>query len=394
MPAAPDLTPLRFDPFSLETHENPYPTYRRLRDEAPVSYNPDHRLWALARYHDIETAARDWGTFSSSAGADLDDTGKLIGEGDFLDLDPPRHDEIRHVIRAHFTPRSIKGLEGRIREQAEALLDALQERESGDLAQDFAWPLPAAMVCEVLGFPAEDQDQLLQWFTDSLRRVPGQTEIPAAAWSAAAEVRSYFGEAAESRRRQPRDDVLSTLVAAATAGEITDEEVGGVCYLLFLAGIETTSSLISNSLLLLARHPDQRTYLAERPAALQFAVEELLRFESPVQFIGRNTLSDAEIGGVTIPAGERVVLLYASANRDERKFEQPDELDLSRRPGRHFAFGEGIHHCIGAPLARLETRVALELLLERMPGYEVLDGVQRLYTHNAWGLEHLPAAWR
>ena len=379
-----------YDPFSVEANEDPYPIYKRLRDECPLHYNDEHGLWSLSRYEDIQTAARDWNAFTSTEGADLDDTGALIGEGDFLDTDPPRHDELRKVVREHFTPKAINALEGRVRERSEALLEAFVGSGSADFASDFAWPLPAGMVSELLGFPDEDHPQLLAWFTESLRRIPGQTEIPDSAWAAAKEVRGYFAATAEERRRQPRDDVMTTMVAAVDDERISADDLLGICYLLFLAGIETTAALISNALHLLTLHPDQRTKLVGDLSIMRGAVEELLRFEAPVQFIGRTATSDFELHGATIPAGGRVVLIYASANRDERKFPNPDVLDLERTPGRHLAFGEGIHHCIGAPLARLEGRIGLEVLLSRIPDYEVAGAVQRMYTHNAWGLEHLP----
>jgi cytochrome P450 len=379
-----------YDPFSVQANEDPYPIYKRLRDECPVHYNDERELWSLSRYEDIQAAARDWGTFTSTEGADLDDTGALIGEGDFLDTDPPRHDELRRVVREHFTPKAINVLEGRVRARSYALVEAFVESGTADFASDFAWPLPAGVVCELLGFPDEDHPQLLTWFTDSLRRIPGQTEIPETAWAAASEVRGYFAAAATERRRQPRDDVMSTMAAAVDDGRISSDDLLGMCYLLFLAGIETTAALISNALYLLTLHQDQRTRLVGDLSIMRGAVEELLRFESPVQFIGRTATNDFPLHGDTIPAGGRVVLIYASANRDERKFPDPDVLDLDRTPGRHLAFGEGIHHCIGAPLARLEGRIGLEVLLTRIPDYEVADPVQRMYTHNAWGLEHLP----
>jgi cytochrome P450 len=379
-----------YDPFSVEMNEDPYPTYKRLRDECPVHYNPDRGLWSLSRYHDIQASARDWNTFSSVAGADLDDTGKLMGEGDFLDTDPPRHDILRKSVRDHFTPKAINALEGRVRTRAGALLDALIGRGEADFAESYAWPLPAGMVCELLGFPDTEHAELLRLFMDSLRRVPGQAEIPAEAWQAAKTVRTYFADVAKERQLRPRSDVMTSLVAAVGSGDISSEEVLGICYLLFLAGIETTASLISNALLLLHDHPDQRQMLTRDLTMLPAAIEELLRFESPVQFIGRATTREVKLHGTVIPEGGRVVFIYASANRDGRKFPDPDRLDLSRPPSRHLAFGEGIHHCIGAPLARLETRVALEVLLPRIPEYEVAGPVQRMYTHNAWGLERLP----
>jgi cytochrome P450 len=379
-----------YDPFSVQANEDPYPIYKRLRDECPVHYNDERQLWSLSRYEDIQAAARDWGTFTSTEGADLDDTGALIGEGDFLDTDPPRHDELRRVVREHFTPKAINVLERRVRERSEALVEAFVESGKADFASDFAWPLPAGVVCELLGFPDEDHLQLLTWFTESLRRIPGQTEIPETAWAAATEVRGYFAAAARERRGHPRDDVMTTMAAAVDDGRISSDDLLGMCYLLFLAGIETTAALISNALHLLTLHPDQRTRLVGDLSIMRGAVEELLRFESPVQFIGRTATNDFPLHGATIPTGGRVVLIYASANRDERKFPDPDVLDLDRIPGRHLAFGEGIHHCIGAPLARLEGRIGLEALLTRIPDYEVADPVQRMYTHNAWGLEHLP----
>jgi cytochrome P450 len=382
-----------YDPFSVEMNEDPYPTYRRLREECPVHYNPERELWSLSRYQDVQDAARDWQTFSSLAGADLDETGKLIGEGDFLDTDPPHHEVLRKVVRGHFTPKAINALEGRVRARAEALLGAFFQDGEADLAQSFAWPLPAGMVCEILGFPEADHATLLELFADSLRRIPGSTEVPQSAWEAGATVRRYFADVASERAKRPREDVMSTLAAAVKGGEVSADEILGICYLLFLAGIETTAALLSNALLLLHEHPDQRQLLTRDQSLVPSGVEELLRFESPVQFIGRGTTRTVELHGRVIPAGGRVVLIYASANRDQRKFPDPDRLDISRQPSRHLAFGEGIHHCIGAPLARLESRIGLEVLLAGIPDYDLAGPVQRMYTHNAWGLERLPVAF-
>lgn len=380
-----------YDPFSVEVHEDPYPTYRLLRDHAPVYHNPERGFYALSRFDDVQAAARDWETFSSAEGVDIDDAGRLLGLNSFLDMDPPRHDELRKIVRGHFSARDISKLEPLVRQHVEDLVDAIACRDEADLAADLAWPLPLRVICELLRFPREDHSQLEQWFHSLVYRGL-QTELPETSKETAAIMRRYFEDKADERSTRTQDDLFGTIATSEAEGRLSRRELGDLCFLLFIAAYETTASLISNSLFLLAQHPDQRAILTKDHSAISGAVEELLRYEAPLQFLARTTTRDVDPHGQVIPEGARVLLLFGAANRDDRRFPNPDLLDLRRSPIRNLAFGEGIHHCLGAPLARLEERVVLETLLARLPDYAVSGRVVRHHLLTSWGLEALPVS--
>ena len=352
--------------------------------------NARRGFWALSRFADVQSAARDWETFSNRGGVDLSGSVSLVGDGGFLGMDPPRHDELRRIVRDRFTPKAILGLDGALREHVGAVTARLVERGRGDLAGELARPLPLRTICALLGFPAEDDARLGQWFDAMVRRVPGTAEIPGEARSAAEAMRGYLDEAADLRARALGDDVFSALVAAEHHGELTREERTGICVLLFLAGISTAAGLISTSLYLLSVHPAQRAGLVRHPARIPGAVEELTRYVSPVQALARTTTRPVELHGSSIPEGERVLLVYGAANRDPRRFPNPDDLDLERERSRHLGFGEGIHFCLGAPLARLQLRVVLETLLPSIPDFELAGPVKWMTTPGDRGLDSLP----
>ena len=385
--------PVDWDP--LVPLDDPYPTYRRLRDGAPCYHHPLRDVWVLSRFDDIVAAAKDWETFSSSAGGtgnDVDDTYQLfLPAGDLPAADPPLHTRLRGALRLAFSPSALKvRFEPAVRAKVHELIDGFVDAGRADFAYDLARPLPATTMFTWFGFPEQDHDELFATFGDMLQRTAGQRELPGVALRARDKIRIYVQDTARERRRAPRDDLMTFLVQAEAAGQLSADELLGSSLLLFVAGITTTSGLISNSLLHLATFPEQRDLIVRDPATIPSAVEELLRFDSPIQMLIRATTRDVEAGGSVVPAGADVVLLWASANRDERHWADADTLDLTRQPQRHVAFGEGIHHCLGAPLARLEARIAFEGLFRRIPDYFVAGPIVRVKTPTDRALERLP----
>jgi cytochrome P450 len=375
-----------FDPFDVPTALDPYGIYGELREVAPVYHNPTRALWALSRFEDVRAASRDWTTFSNADGVDLDELGRRVfGPGDFLDMDPPGHDELRAVVKGRFTPKAIAALEPTVREQARALLCDLSAGESFDAMDALGWPLPIDVMCSIMGFPVAERRLIRQLYARVMERTPGDDAIPRSALDAAAQLRDYFVSLARERRKSPQADVMTTIARGEVRGRrLTERRLAGMCFVLFSAGIDTVASLLGSAIFLLAEHP------SAREVTLPVAIEEILRYESPLQFNARTTTGDATVGEHVIPGGERVLLLYGAANRDERRFDSPDEFDPAREPKRHLAFGEGIHFCIGAPLARLQTRVAIEELLSRFPRYELAGPVERSPAYNMRSLSSLP----
>ncbi len=390
--ARPD-PPVAWDP--LVPLDDPYPAYRRLRDEAPCYHHPERDVWVLSRFDDIVAAAKDWETFSSSAGGtgnDVDDTYQLfLPAGDLPAADPPLHTRLRGALRLAFSPSALRvRFEPAVRAKVHELIDDFIDAGRADFAYDLARPLPATTMFTWFGFPETDHPQLLDWFNDMLQRTSGERALPPVALAARDRLRVYIQDVARERRRRPGDDLMSFLVDAVAAGQIDDDELLGSSLLMFVAGITTTSGLISNSLLHLARFPDQRAIVVRDPGTIPVAVEELLRYDAPIQVLVRTLTRDAEVAGSVMPAGAQVLLLWASANRDERRWHDPDTLDLLRPPLRHAAFGDGIHHCLGAPLARLEARIVFEELFQRIPAYEVSGPIVRVTTPTDRALERLP----
>lgn len=384
---------LSYDPLLLE--QDPYPIYRQLRAEAPVYEGQTNgiRFWALTRFEDVQAAAREWKTFSSAEGNDLDDTGMLFGPAPAMDLcDPPAHTRMRTVLRHEFTPRAVReNIEPLVRSKVRALVDVLRERDTVDFAYDLAYPLPMAMICDWLGLPAGDQEQIRRWHGDMLDRVHGRVELPQHAIRARDEMWGYLEEAVADRRARDRDDLLSVLVRALAADRLTHDEVLANTLFLFDAGIVSTSALISSSLLHLRRFEDQRQLVRRSPELIPGAIEELLRFDAPFQWFTRVTTHDTEVRRVPIPEGARVVLVWASANRDERRWEHADRIVVTRPHRRHLSFSEGIHHCLGAPIARMEVRILFEELMPLLADYEFTEPPKRRITPSERTIVNLPA---
>lgn len=384
--------PIEYSPFSPAVQADPYPVYRRLRDYAPLYRNEKLGFWAVSRYDDVVAISRDWETYSSASGVDIDDTGGEFGDGNFLEEDPPLHDALRDVVRTEFIPKNLRAaLEPFVRQEVERIVADLKTRPAVDFARELAWELPVIVVSQLMGFPPEDQDRLRQWEETFALRVPTLERVPPFAQRAGSALRSYFAGLIAERRAQPRDDLLTSIARAASEGEEIGDSALGMVFILFVAAIETTASLITQSLRLLAEHPGQRDWLAHNLDATPRAVEEVVRFEAPVQNIKRTTVAETELLGEPLEKGSTVLLLTGSANRDERRFPEPDAFDITREPKRNLAFGEGIHHCIGAPLARLEGQVVIETILAELPRYCLVGTPTRLPNNIVRGYVSLPA---
>jgi cytochrome P450 len=339
-----------------------------------VLYNEALGFWTLARFGDVVNALQDPQRYCSSQGVALGMTSEMLEQMPMLvTLDPPRHTQLRTLVGRAFTPRRISDLEDRVRRIAVKLVEEARSVERCDLVSDLAAPLPMIVIAELLGVPVEDQDQFKDWSTAMVQMASEASEAtPMTEMSAALELSVYLRDIYEKRRAEPKDDLMSALVGAEIDGEhLTDGELLGFAILLLVAGNETTTNLIGNAIVLMDEHPDQQARLRNDRGALPAAVEEFLRFESPIPALARTLTADVALHGQELLKGQKVMLLFGCANRDERQFEAPDRLDVTRKPTQHLAFGYGTHFCLGASLARLEARVALEELLARVPAYEI-----------------------
>jgi cytochrome P450 len=360
-----------YDPLSPAFHRDPYPVYRALRNEHPVYRNDERGIWALSRYADVNAALLDWHTFSSVSPVMHEAEGHLAVQ------DPPRHTQLRSIVSRALTPRRVAQLEPRVREIARELLDERAFGDTFDVVNEFATLLPSRVFGELLGVPLEQNEPLRVWVEQYLQVDADAKELDENLYDPEAlhKIRDCFRALLDERRARPAADLMTALVQAEIDGQhLSDAELLGFCQNLILAGNETTTNLIANGMLLLGRHLDARDALAADPARIPNAVEEMLRVESPVQALSRTLTRDVELHGTTIPQGAHVLVLYGAANRDEREFPDPDRFDIDREAPRHLAFGQGIHFCIGAALARLEAVVAFEELLRHFPDFTLVTG--------------------
>jgi len=376
----------RFVLGGAETWSNPWPMYSSLRDHDPVHHvvppgEPDHDYWVLSRHADVWAAARDHETFSSAQGLTVTyGELELIGLQDnppFVMQDPPVHTEFRKLVSRGFTPRQVEAVEPKVREFVIGRTERLRANGGGDIVAELFKPLPSMVVAHYLGVPEEDRAQFDQW-TEAIvaaNTATGLADGLSAVGDAIGSMMGYFTALIERRRREPEDDTVSHLVAA---GVGADGDIAGTLsvlaftFTMVTGGNDTTTGMLGGAVQLLHRRPDQRRILIETPEAIPDAVDELLRLTSPVQGLARTTTRDVTIGDTTIPAGRKVLLLYGSANRDERQY-GPDasELDVNRRPRNILTFSHGAHHCLGAAAARMQARVALTELLARCPDFEI-----------------------
>ena len=371
-----------YNPLAPRVYLNPYPKYAQLRTQDPVHWSPIMDAWVLSRFADADAILRDHKRFSSDPrlrkttrtprNAGIENPG---GQS-MLFLDPPDHSRLRQLVSKAFTPGAIAALTPRIHAIVADLLDQIANPASFDLMESLAYPLPVIVMAELLGIPPEDRAKFKLW-SDLRARVLEPTIKPdeiQKANQATYELDDYFREVIRQRRAHPRDDLISTLILAEEAGDkLTSNELLVMLRLLLIAGNETTTNLIGNGMLALLRHPAQLQLLRNQPDLMENAVEELLRFDTPVQVDFRIARADLEFGGRGIRAGQGVIVLLGAANHDPAVFPEPERLDITRRNASHLAFGRGLHFCLGAPLARVEARAAFAGLLQRFPKLELLD---------------------
>ena len=389
------------NPFAYEFHENPYPLYRALRDGAPLYRNDQLDFWALSRFRDVHDALDDWQTYSSAEGIVLErlDPRMLEATPMMIFLDPPRHDRLRKLVSRTFTPRRVAGLEPFIRQIAARLLEPLAARGGGDFVHDFSGPLPMDVIFTLLGVPEGDRAQLRAWTDLALDRDPDTPELPPRAIEASMLAMRYWFELLPELRRHPNDGLVCGLFEAEIEGDdgrvtrLTDGEIIGFCQLIGAAGTETTTKLLGNAAVLFARHPDEYRKVLADSGRLAGAVEEVLRHSPPAQYAARTVGRDVEWYGQTVPKGARILLLIGSANRDEREYPAPDDFDIERQITNPIGFGRGVHYCLGASLARLESRVGLEEFVKRFPRYTVDESrCRRVHMSNVHGFESVPFA--
>ncbi len=373
-----------FVPMGRRVTRDPYPTYDRMREAGRI-LTTSYGATLVHRYDDVRQVHLDHDAFSMGAGqGPMAPSGEGMGGSDFmmaqtmLTTDPPDHERLRRVVNRAFTPRSIADLEPRVREICRQLLAPLAAGEPFDIVAEFAAPLPTIVIAELLGIPAEDGAKFREW-TESITGtdVRGRTD-PARAQEFGRELREYLGEQIERRKSAPTDDLIGRMVEANREQIMSDAEVVASCILLLIAGNETTMRLITNMTLALGRHPDQLDVLSDDPQLIPSAIEETLRYDSPVQMLFRGVKRPVEIGGVELGTGQMVLTMLAAANRDPDAFVDADVYDVTRADNLHVSLGHGIHYCLGAPLARRETRIAFEELLEAVPRFEIVTSDDEL----------------
>jgi cytochrome P450 len=382
------------NPYSHEFHEDPFPVYRELRDDAPCYHNAELDFWALSRYDDVLAALHDPDTYCSRYGITLEQDNSLPM---LLTTDPPAHTDLRRLVSRAFTPRRVADLESEIRALAEGFLADLAAKGEGDLIADYAARLPMDVIARMLGVAEQDEEQLRVWTNALLDRAEGVPDVTPEGVVAATYLYKYFCDFVADRRAavaagNAPDDLTTALCASGTDTALADDQVVGFCFLLIIAGNETTTKLLANCLLALQRFPRERDKVAADPGRIPAAIEEILRHEGSTQLMARTLTRPVQLHGEHMPEGAKVLLLLGSANRDERVWERPDDFDIDRASAvQHVGFGHGVHVCLGAALARLEMRVSLEEIFRVIPDYEIDEaGCSRVHSGNVRGWATVP----
>jgi cytochrome P450 len=358
--------------------------YKALREEAPVSWNELFEAWIFTRYADVDAILMDQRfsvdrskaqtRFSEMIRQQQEEFGPFSQAPTMLTSDPPEHTRLRRLVSKAFTPRAVENLRPRIREIIDTLLDGVSDRSEFDLVEEIAYPLPVIVIAEMLGVPPEDRADFKRWSDDVVATLGGPftpQDVIQKARKSIEEFVEYLAEQIAERRATPRDDLISGLIAAEDGGQVlSEQEIYSTTILLLIAGNETTTNLIGNAMQSLLENPEQMALLRNEPSLIPSAIEELLRYNGPVQATARVATTDIEVGGVTVKEGQMAMAVLGAANHDPAKYPDPEKLDLRRNPTDHMGFGDGIHFCIGAPLARAEAQIAFEELLKRFPVIE------------------------
>jgi cytochrome P450 len=393
---------LIFDPFSEDFFNGPYETYRRMRDEAPVYHSDEHDFYALTRHEDVAPAFKDFDTYSSKYGVDLASVRNGLpietGMKMIIFMDPPEHRNMRSLLNKVFTPRAIQAQRDNAIHKIEKYLSRV-DPDGFDAVQEFTAPFPVEVITAMLGVPEDEAQQVRHWIDESLSRDIGQVEMGERALQAGAENAMFYLDLVQKRRADPQDDLFTKLIEAELERDdgqlerLEDLEIAAFASLLGAAGAETVTKLMGNAVYLFAKNPDQWQKLQEDRSKIPAAVEELLRYEAPSQYNVRRNMCDVHLHGTTIPEGSPVFLIGGSANRDERAWTDADKFDIDRdrTEAQNLGLGYGIHSCLGAALARLESTIALEKLLDFMPRFEVdFDNCTRVQMQNVVGWKNVP----
>jgi len=390
---------LVFNPVSQDYFDNPYEIYRRMRDEAPIYYDEEEDFYALTRHADVAAAFKDHDSFSSARGCDL----SMVRSGEvpqksIIFMDPPDHRHMRSLLNKAFTPRAVQS-------QRETVIELVghylrkADPDHFDVVQDFSGPFPVEVITRMAGVPEDFRQQVRHWIDTSLSRDPGQIDLSEKNMQANIDSAMYYYSLVQERRDDPQDDMISRLIAAEIPGEdgemrrLDDIEITGFATLLGGAGAETVTKLVGSAVVEFARNPEQWQMLLDDRGRIPDAVEELLRYVGPVQYNVRYSIKDVELPSGAVPANKPVFLMGASANRDPRAFDNAESFDITRdrSQAQNLGLGYGIHSCLGAALARMESAIALEHLLDFMPRYEVdFDGLERVHMQNVAGYHHVP----
>jgi cytochrome P450 len=363
-----------------------------MRANQPVFRAEQMPIWQVFRYEDVQEVLTDYSRFSSE-----NTFGDSLLSNTLITTDPPDHRKLRNLVNQAFTPRAVARLSDRVTTITQELLDTVKATGRMDVVSDIAFPLPAKIIAEMLGVPAEDWDIFQRWARfGGGENQRSREQAEGAGRNMRYEMNDYFLHLLETRRRDPREDLISSLSRAEIDGErLSDQELVSFCFLLLAAGQETTKNLITNAILCLTDHPDSLARLQREPALMPTAIEEVLRYLPPVWFLFRRTLQDVELAGQHIPANQMLLAWTASANRDAAQFPEPERFNIEREPNRHLAFGHGIHFCVGAPLARLEAKVVLPMMLEQLKDLKRVEGVPiGIHTGIVFVIENLPVTFR